>query len=137
MIAQNELNPVIPKLLENSPSIIYNKNPLKIDISLLLNAYNIAGGGKSTFFYHLLLLNINKKVVFLFQLQEKPFKLSIKINFEIFYNETKCKNILMYASKDYLNKIYQFQNTKIQRDLMLNYNCSNYFIVNDFYYLFI
>lgn len=137
LIAQNEMNPVINKLLGIYSKIIYKKNSLKLDIALLVNAYNIAGGGISTFFYHILLLNNKKKVLFLFKIQQQPFKLFTKLNIKSFYKETNCINLLMFASKDYIIKMFPWENSRLQRDFMLSYNCSNYFIVNDYYYLYI
>ena len=44
LIAQDKNNPVIKKLLETKSNIIYNYNPLYIDIAYLANAYNLVGG---------------------------------------------------------------------------------------------
>ena len=59
LISENKNNPVINELLKSFPNIIYNFNSLKIDISYLVNSYNIAGGGFSTFFSRMKELNNN------------------------------------------------------------------------------
>jgi hypothetical protein len=41
IISENENNPVISKLLIQFPNIIFQKNSIKLDISYLINAYNI------------------------------------------------------------------------------------------------
>ena len=41
LISENKNNPIIKKLVNQFPNIINNKNNLKIDISLLINAYKI------------------------------------------------------------------------------------------------
>ena len=85
----------------------------------------------------LLILNNKKKVLFFYKNKVKPSKLFVKLNIQNFNNETKCNNFIMFASNEYLNKMLPWKNTKSQRDFMLNYNCSNYFIFNDFFYLYI
>ena len=137
LIAQNEKNPVIIKILEYYSSIIYKKNSLKLDIALLINAYNIAGGGTSTFFQQILLLNNKKRFLFLFKIQLEPSKLFAKLNLENFYLENISNNLVMYSTREYINKMFPWRNTKEQRDFMLSYNCSNYFSYNNFIKLYI
>ena len=137
LIAENENNPVITKLLDIYPYIIYNKNPLKLDIAKLINAYNIVGGGTSTFLSQILLLNVKLKVLWNFIFKQRPFNLSLKIDIKDLYIENRITNFAMFASKDYIDKMIPWNNSKIQRDFMLNYNCPNYFIFNNYYYIYI
>jgi hypothetical protein len=76
IISENKNNPVIDKILEKYPNIVYNINPLKIDIGYLLNAYNLVGGSTSTFLRQIILLNNNIKIIWDF-IFEKRSKLDI------------------------------------------------------------
>jgi hypothetical protein len=48
-ISENKKNPVIPKLLRKYSFIKYMNNNLKLDISYLINSFNIVAA-KSSFF---------------------------------------------------------------------------------------
>ena len=50
-------NPVINQILNYFPNIIYNKNKIQMDISLLVHAYNIVGAN-SSFLRNILRINI-------------------------------------------------------------------------------
>ena len=105
LIAENKNNPVITKLLDIYPYIIYNKNPLKLDIAKLINAYNIVGGGASTFLSQILLLNVKLKVLWNFIFKQRPFNLSLKIDIKDLYIENRITNFTMFASKDYIDNM--------------------------------
>ena len=47
IISEDTSNPVIPVLLKDYPYIKYNKNDIKLDISYLLNSYNIISATSS------------------------------------------------------------------------------------------
>ena len=128
LISENKNNPIINKLLKIFPNIIYKKNSLKIDIAKLVNAFNIAGGGISTFFYNILSLNVNLHILWLFKFNYIPFNLIIDM--EIINIKNNITYFVMYSTKDYVKKMYPWRNSKIQRDYMLNYNCTNYFFIN-------
>ena len=57
IISQDKENPIIDILMEKFPKIIFNKNKLEKDISILINAYNIAGS-ISSFFTTLIIISI-------------------------------------------------------------------------------
>lgn len=116
-----------------SPYIIFNKNSLKYDISKIVNAYNIVGGGTSTFFSHILLLNDKLQFLWNFKFNQMPFNLSLKMNIKNLYIKNKISNFVMFASKDYIDNMIPLKNSKLQRDFMINYNCSNFFIINNYY----
>ena len=127
IISENKNNPVIGKILDKYPNIIYNINSLKIDICYLVNAYLLVGGGASTFFQQIILLNNNIKIIWEY-IFKKPTK-------NVFNNATfhslKSRNIrkyIMYSSNDYYEKMKTWANNQSQRDLMINDNCSNSFI---------
>lgn len=130
LIAQNKNNPVINNLLKNFPYIIYKEQQLEIDISKLVHAYNLAGGGSGTFFNSILELNINLKILFLFKLKEKPLNISKKKNLIKFLYISRIKIITMFATNEYNKIMFPWKNTNYQRSFMNNYNCSNYLFYN-------
>ena len=127
LIAQNKNNPVINKLLKDFPYIIYNKQQLEVDISKLVHAYNLAGGGISTFFSSILELNINLQILFIFSLKEKPLNISEKKNL-IKFLYSRIKILTMFSTNDYNKIMFPWNNTKYQRSFMNSYNCSNFFL---------
>jgi hypothetical protein len=66
IIAQNKNNPVIDKLINQFPNIIYNENQLKIDISYLIKGYNIVKA-PSTFLESIIQLNNNIQFLWEFE----------------------------------------------------------------------
>jgi hypothetical protein len=124
LIAQNKNNPVIKKLLETKSNIIYNYNPLYIDIAYLANAYNLVGGIISTFLGGIIPLNNNLRNIWIFKFQTK--KASRKNNIShYFYN--KANTFVMEASSKYSYYMKYWSNNIFQRNLMINEIC-----VNDF-----
>ena len=129
LIAVNKNNPVINELLKFFPNIIYNINTLKIDLSYLINAYNIAGGGTSTFLYNVIEINNNSPFIWLFEFKKLSYNQYLKSNIISFYNIFKIKTkFLMYASNKYEKKMKVWKNTKEQRHLMMKEKCSNPFV---------
>lgn len=61
LVAKDKTNKIIDILLNNYPFIIFKENSLEIDISTLINAYNIVGL-PSSFLYSSLKLNENLKL---------------------------------------------------------------------------
>lgn len=60
IISFDRLNPVINKLINYYPKIIYKKNSIKLDISYLINSYNIVAS-VSSFLNIIISLNFNLK----------------------------------------------------------------------------
>jgi hypothetical protein len=124
LIAQDKNNPVIKKLLETKSNIIYNYNPLYIDIAYLANAYNLVGGIISTFLGGIIPLNNNLRNIWIFKFQTQ--KASRKNNIShYFYN--KANTFVMEASSKYSYYMKYWSNNIFQRNLMINEIC-----VNDF-----
>ena len=69
IISQDKLNPVIPKLLNKYSYIHIKKNELKVDISYLINSYNMVAG-RSTFFSTS--IKFNDKLKFLWEYDCSP-----------------------------------------------------------------
>lgn len=129
LIAVDKNNPVINKLLKNFPNIIYNFNSLKIDISYLVYAYNIVGGASSTFLSNIIKLNNNLYFLWTFKYKSYSYNHYLKFNIISFYNINKIKIFLMYASNNYTKIMSIWKNTIVQRDLMINDNCPNPFVL--------
>lgn len=122
IIAENKNNPIIDKLLNLYPNIIYNKNTLIIDISYLTQAYNIVGGKIKTFLEAIIPLNNNLINIWIFSL----YKIN-KIKYNRHFN-TSGNIYLMIASQEYYRNMSVWKNTKYQKDLMITEKCINDFV---------
>lgn len=122
LIAEDKNNPVIQKLLEQYPNIIYNQNSLKIDIAYLVNAYNIAGGKISAFLGNILYLNDNLLIIWIF-----VFKKYIKKKKSIIYFQNKVKKYKMFGFHNYIKKMNYWNITNFQLTLMINEVCNDDF----------
>ena len=129
IICEDNKNPVVRQLLKLYSYIQYQKRDLKSDVSYLINAYNIAGGGYSTFFNGIILLNKNLEKLWTFKYQKEPNRK--KNNIEKLYDKNDKMPYIMYSSNDFMKKMYPWINSKEQRDLMINHTCLNHFIYNN------
>lgn len=129
IVCEDNKNPVIKHLLKLYSHVRYHKRDLKLDVSYLVNAINIAGGGYSTFFNGILLLNKNLENLWLFKYKIEPIRK--KNNIETFFEKNGKFPYIMYSSKDFIRKMYPWLNSKVQRDLMINHICLNHFIYNN------
>jgi hypothetical protein len=128
LITENMNNPVINQILNYFPNIIYNKNKIQMDISLLVHAYNIVGAN-SSFLSNILRININLLFLWMFQFLIRKNIKKTKFNINKFYSLNKIKIFYMYSSKRYYEEMKIWNNTKSQRDLMLNENCTSDFFI--------
>ena len=120
LIAENENNPVISQLLIQFPNIIFQKNSIKLDISYLINAYNIVGA-YSTFLNYIIKYNDNLKSFWYFDFKFNNFYYYIFFSFILYHHVNQYK---MYESNYY--KVMQKCSTiKCKKDIMINYTCSN------------
>ena len=126
IIAENKNNPVINKLINQFPKIIYKENSLKIDISYLIKAYNIVKA-PSTLIESIIQLNNNLKNIWQFDFGFN--KTNILDEFINSFNNKKRK-IKVYKMKSlekYKKQMLFWNNSQSQRDLMLNADCVNRF----------
>ena len=122
IVSENKNNPVINHLLAQYPNIKYNINPLRYDISTLINAYNIVGA-YSTFLKILILLNDNLQKLFYFNFQTT-------VLFSYFFSfEFSHKNLSIFKMKhfDFYKKLKECNNLLCQKNIMINYTCKYYF----------
>lgn len=113
LIAEDKLNPVINKLLELYPNILFKINTLCEDIEILLSSKNIIESFGS-FTKTLLLLSDN--VINIYKPSYQEFLLE--------NSEKYKKNILHIYNTDltdYVDKIKKWKNTPEQKKLMINY----------------
>jgi len=125
IIAQNKNNPVIDKLINQFPNIIYNENKLKIDISYLIKGYNIVKA-PSTFLESIIQLNNNMEFLWEFDFnsgkEEKFNSLNELINsFSI--PKKKLISYRMKAANSYKREMKYWNNTQAQRDIMIKGKC--------------
>lgn len=125
IISQDNLNPVIPKLLNKYSYIRKKKNKLKVDISYLINSYNMVAG-KSTFFSTS--IKFNDKLKFLWEydcyaLTQKYLHLHYSVyKFPFYYIVYK-----MNSSTNYRKSMNPWFNIPKQRKLMIKEKCKQNF----------
>ena len=125
IISEDLSNPVIKILLKEYPYIKYNKNDIKLDISYLVNSYNIISATSS---FIITIIKLNQKLKFLWEydfyiLSERYLHLHHSVyTFSFNYNIYK-----MNVSENYKKLMYPFHNSKKQRNLMIEEKCNNNF----------
>ena len=125
IISQNKLNPVINKLLERYPNVIYKKNKIELDIAYLAYGYNIVGS-ISSFLIEVIKLNDNLRKFWeydiyhiigqIFHFHQSLYK--YKINYTIYS---------MNPSKNYKENMYLWRGTRKQINIMLRDKCDKKF----------
>jgi len=127
IISEDQSNPVFQKLINKYPYIKYNKKSIKNDISYLANSYNIVSA-ISSFIITIIKLNYKLKYLWefdLYKLSERYYHYHHSVyNFSFNYIIYKMK-----LSENYKKIMFPFNNTEIQRNLMLDEKCDNNFSV--------
>ena len=127
IISQDKENPIIDLLIKQYPKIIFTKNNLEQDVSILSNAYNIVGSN-SSFFTTIILINNNLRIIWEFDhymLIEKYLHLHRDIyNYNINYSIYR-----MHQSSKYKNEMFPWRNTKEQIELMINEKCDYFRLI--------
>jgi hypothetical protein len=125
IIAENNENPVIDILLKQYKYIVYNKNPLNIDISYLIHSYKIVSA-MSSFLNSIIKLNDNLEILYeydLYRLSSRYLHLHYSV-YKFAYNYTIYK---MSPSKLYKKLMYTWFNSHEQRQIMIKEKCKNNF----------
>ena len=118
-------NPVIKKLKNKYPNLIYKENPLEIDLSYLVRGYNIVGS-ISSFLISSIKLNDNLK--FLWEYDRYPMCSKIyHAHHSIFNFKRKFSIYLMEPSDIYKNKMIIWKDSDEQIEIMMNDKCPNDF----------
>ena len=126
IITSDTKNPVIQYLVNNSSNVIYKKNELKIDISLLINAYNVVAS-ISSFLNCIIQLNYNLKNIWDYNLM-KLYQKIIYYHYDLY--DFPKKNFSIYRmepSIKYKKTMFIWKNNKKQRKLMIKEKCFNQF----------
>lgn len=97
LIAENKNNPVITKLLQQYPNVIFNKNSLKIDIAYLSYSYHLVAGKISTFLGNIIPLNNNLLILWVFKLKKY-----IKEKVNILWFQKKLKKFIYAPVNSFL-----------------------------------
>ncbi len=128
IIAINNNNPVINKLIQDIPSINYKQSNIKIDIAYLVNAHNIVASF-STFLFSIIRLNDKLKYIWEYNLSSTKSKIihGYHSYFKPFKNITYY---IMEPSENYKLIMNIWNGTKSQLELMINEKCNNTFIIS-------
>jgi hypothetical protein len=123
IISEDKINPVIPKLLNKYSYIKKINNNLKVDISYLINSYNIVGAS-STFFETSIKLNDKLKYLW-----EYDFYSKLPRTYLDYYNSLyKFPTIYkMNSSINYRKLMMPWINSSRQRKRMIEEKCFNNF----------
>ena len=125
IISEDKANPIMEILLKEYPYIKYNKNNIKLDISYLVNSYNIVSAASS---FVVSIIKLNKNLKFLWEydfyiLLQRYLHLHHSVySFSFSYTIYK-----MNSSKNYKKLMFPFHNSEKQRNLMIEEKCDNYF----------
>ena len=124
ILSMDSSNPIIKLLIREYPQIILTHNSLEIDISILINAFNLIGS-MSSFLTSIIILNENLRNFFEYDnysLSQKYLHLHHDIyKYKINYSIYKIK-----ASTKYLKEMFPWKNSKEQRKLMINEKCNDF-----------
>ena len=125
IISQDKKSPVTKKLLSEYPNIKYHMNSKEIDISTLINAYNLVNAVSS---FSLAAISFNDNLINLFEYIIYPLLQAIYL---FHYDIDKLDRIFnVYRMKppdEYLIKVYEWENTDEQRQLLFGDFCKNDF----------
>ena len=128
LIAQDKNNPIIEKLLNEYPNIIYKPYCIKEDISYLVNAYNIVAS-ISSFLNSIIQLNYNLKILFDYNIYKFSEKV-LQYHYDLYQFSHKGFIIFrMEPSLNYNKTMHIWKNNKKQRKLMIKEKCINNFRV--------
>ena len=124
ILSMDNSNPIIKLLIREYPRIFLTHNSIEIDISLLLNAFNLIGS-MSSFLTSIIILNENLRNFFEYDnysLSQKYLHLHHDIyKYKINYSIYKIK-----PSTKYLKEMFPWKNSKEQRKLMINEKCNDF-----------
>jgi hypothetical protein len=131
IIAQNNINPVINKLIEIYPRIIFHINSLRYDIAYLINAFNIVGA-VSTFINIIIRFNDNLKYFWEYNIDSDIVKI-INFHHSLYKPFKNITYLRMEPSKRYINEMSNWNHTQFQINLMITEQCINNFTkINEF-----
>jgi len=122
IISEDKLNPVIHKLLNKYPFIKTKKNNLKLDISYLINSYNIVVG-KSTFLSTTIKLNDKLKFLWEYDLYSSFSRTYLDFHYSFYKFPVYYTIYKMNSTANYRKLIYPWINSPKQRKIMIEEKC--------------
>ena len=128
IISEGKNNPIINILMEKYNNIIFNKNLIVVDISYLVNAYNIVGS-ISSFLTIILLFNYNLRYIWDYNIYKIEQKM---LHYHYDFYKFPLNNFTIFRmepSDFYKEKMYFFVNSKKQKYILLNEKCNNNFTI--------
>ena len=126
IISIDDKHPAIGKLISNFPKIKHQKNSVKTDIAILMNAYNLANS-MSSFTQAAISFNDNLENLFDYEAY-KASEALLHFHYDIDKLNRKFNIYRMKPSENYFRKMYRWKNSKEQRKLILEENCINDFV---------
>ena len=127
ILSEDNRNPIINKLINEFPNIVFKKNKIELDISFLVYAYNIVGS-ESSFCMEAIKFNdylINFYEYNIYNIREKIFHFH-----HLFYNYKRNYTIfLMNPSENYIKNMYIWRASRRQINIMLRDKCHNKFLI--------
>ena len=129
IISMDHSNVVLDALTEKYKNIIYKKNSLKYDISLLCKASNLVVSS-SSFAFSAIKLNDNLKNLWEFDMIRLTNKF-LYYHHHIFRFKRNYNIYTMKPSEIYRKTMFSFRRTKEQLKLMLEEKCTNDFITTE------
>ena len=129
IIADENNNPVINKLIEEFQNVIYKKNSLEVDIATLSNAYNIVGS-ISSFLQGIIKINDNLENYWeydIYRISEKFGHLHV----DIYDIHRKFIIYKMKPSEKYKNEMFVWTKDENKLKLMIEEKCIYNFIIID------
>lgn len=123
LISGNNNSPVIKKLLQKFPEIIFRNNTLEIDFAYLSNAYNLVGSVSS---FLISAIKFNKKLrnYWEYDIYRKSEKF-LHLHHDIYKFKRNFTIYRMIPSLKYKNEMFAWKNNKEQAQLMIQESCFN------------
>ena len=119
IISEDKLNPTIPKILRKYSYIKHEKNKLKLDISFLINSYNLVSA-TSTFLS--IIIKLNDKLKFLWKYDYYSIPPQKYLDSHSLYRIYK-----MNSTTKFRNLMHPWFNSPNQRKMMIEEKCKNDF----------
>ena len=126
IISVDDKNPVIGKLLSNFPKIKHQKNDVKLDIAILMNAYNLANS-MSSFTQAAISFNDNLENLFDYEAY-KASETILHFHYDVDKLNRRFNVYRMDPTENYLRNIFNWCNREEQRKMLLEEICLNDFI---------
>ena len=127
IIAMDNKNPVINKILEKFKNVNFITHSLEIDIAYLVNAYNLVAS-VSSFFVSSIKFNDNLQNCWEYDIYHNIEKLR-HLHYDFYQFNRNYTIYKMKPSQNYRNQMYVMSNKPDQLKLMIEEKCENDFII--------